>query len=210
MGQTMMQVMPTGSMRTNCYFIYDDDTKKLLLADPAGEADRLMRLIAERGLKPMAILLTHGHFDHIGAVKEIREAYDIPVYCLKEEEEILENMTYNLSAWLGEGFTVKPDVLLSDGEELTLAGMAIQVLATPGHTKGSCCYYFEGDRFLLSGDTLFLESYGRTDFPTGSMSELARSVRDKLFVLSEETPVYPGHGEATTIGHEKKFNPLAG
>lgn len=209
MGQTMMQMVPAGSMRTNCYFIYDDDTKEMLLVDPAGEADKLKLLITEHGLKPVAILLTHGHFDHIGAVDEIREAYGIPVYCHEAEKQILENVEYNLSTWMGAGFTVKPDELVQDGQELTLAGFNIKVIATPGHTKGSCCYYFKEDGFLISGDTLFQESYGRTDFPTGSMSELARSIREKLFILPEETPVYSGHGEPTTIAHEKRYNPLA-
>lgn len=208
MGQTMMQIVPAGSMRTNCYFIYDDDTKELIIADPAGEADRLKGMIAEHGLKPQAILLTHGHFDHIGAVDAIRKAYGIPAYCLEEEKEILENTEYNLSAWMGEGFAVKPDRLLTDEQELILAGFSIRVIATPGHTKGSCCYYFKEDGFLLSGDTLFLESYGRTDFPTGSMSELARSIKEKLFALPEETPVYSGHGDPTTIEHEKRYNPI--
>ncbi len=208
MGQTMMQMVPAGSMRTNCYFIYDDDTKEMLLVDPAGEADKLTRLITEHGLKPVAILLTHGHFDHIGAVDEIRGAYGIPVYCHEAEKQILENVEYNLSTWMGAGFTVKPDEFLTDGQEITLAGFSIKVIATPGHTKGSCCYYFVEDGFLISGDTLFQESYGRTDFPTGSMSELARSIREKLFVLPEETPVYSGHGEPTTIAHEKRYNPI--
>lgn len=208
MGQTMMQIVPAGSMRTNCYFIYDDDTKELIIADPAGEADRLKSMVAERGLKPQAILLTHGHFDHIGAVDEIRKAYGIPAYCLDAEKEILENTEYNLSAWMGESFAVKPDRLLTDKQELVLAGFSIRVIATPGHTKGSCCYYFKEDGFLLSGDTLFLESYGRTDFPTGSMSELACSIKEKLFALPEETPVYSGHGDPTTIEHEKRYNPI--
>ena len=208
MGRTMMQMVPAGSMRTNCYFIYDDDTKEMLLVDPAGEADKLTRLITEHGLKPVAILLTHGHFDHIGAVDEIRKAYEIPVYCHEAEKQILENAAYNLSTWMGTGFTVKPDKLLQDGEEIRLAGFSIKVIVTPGHTKGSCCYYFVEDGFLISGDTLFQESYGRTDFPTGSMSELARSIKEKLFVLPDETPVYSGHGEPTTIAHEKRYNPI--
>lgn len=217
MGQTMMQMIPAGSMPANCYFIYDDDTKELLIADPAGDADKLKQRITEYGLKPVAILLTHGHFDHIGAVDELRAEYGIKVYCMEEEKEVLENVAYNLSTWMGEGFTVKPDVLLTDGQELVLAGMRIRVIATPGHTRGSCCYYFEQEEkehqphpgdFLLSGDTLFAESYGRTDFPTGSMSQLTRSIKEKLFVLPDETPVYTGHGEPTSIEHEKRYNPI--
>ena len=97
---------------------------------------------------------------------------------------------------------------MKDGEEISIAGMTCKILATPGHTKGSCCYYFENDKILLSGDTLFQESVGRTDLPTGSMSALVRSVREKLMPLPEDVKVYPGHGEATSIGHEKKYNPF--
>lgn len=210
MGQTLMQRVPAGAMRTNCYFIYDEISKETLIIDPADEAERLCSLITEQELKPVAILLTHGHFDHIGAVQKLRTKYRTQVYCLDKEQEILESDGKNLSSVFGYGFTVKPDKLLVDGQKLTLAGLSIEVMATPGHTQGSCCYYFPEDRFLISGDTLFEESYGRTDFPTGSESALVRSIREKLFALPEETPVYAGHGEPTTIGHEKRFNPVAG
>lgn len=209
MGQTFMQRILAGAMRTNCYFIYDEDTKETLIVDPADEAEKLGRLLEEKGLKPQAILLTHGHFDHIGAVDALREKYHAEVYCLAEEKEILENTEYNLSGLFAAGFTVKPDHLLSDGQELTLAGFPIRVIATPGHTKGSCCYYFTEDQFLISGDTLFEESVGRSDFPTGSASALVRSIQEKLYLLPDDTPVYSGHGEMTTIEHEKRCNPFA-
>lgn len=103
---------------------------------------------------------------------------------------------------------VKADVYVKDGEEITIAGMTFRLIATPGHTKGSCCYYFEEDKLLISGDTLFQESVGRTDLPTGSMSTLVRSVKEKLLSLPEDVKVYPGHGEATSIGYEKAYNPF--
>lgn len=208
MGQTLIQRVLAGAMRTNCYLVYDEITKEALVADPADEAEKLERLLAEKGLKLRAILLTHGHFDHIGAAAALRENYHADIYCLHEEAEILENPEWNLSALFAAGFTVKPDSLLEDGQELFLAGFPIRVIATPGHTKGSCCYYFTEDKFLLSGDTLFEESVGRTDFPTGSTSDLVRSVQEKLYLLPDDTPVYPGHGEMTTIGHEKQCNPF--
>ena len=105
---------------------------------------------------------------------------------------------------------VSADVYVKDGDEITIAGMDFRVIATPGHTAGGCCYYFKEVGFLLSGDTLFAESVGRTDFPTGSMSELVRSIKEKLFLLPDDTKVYPGHGESTTIGHEKEYNPFCG
>ena len=126
-----------------------------------------------------------------------------------EEEKILcEDAVTNVSDQVGRPYTVSPDRYLKDGEELTIADMTCKLIATPGHTVGSCCYYFKEADILIAGDTLFQDSVGRTDLATGSMSALVRSVRDKLFVLPEETKVYPGHGEATTIGHEKKYNPF--
>ena len=104
---------------------------------------------------------------------------------------------------------VVPDVLFRDGEEFTLLGITGKVIATPGHTGGSCCYYFEEAGILIAGDTLFAESVGRTDLATGSMSALSRSIKERLFALPDETKVYPGHGESTTIGHEKQYNPFA-
>ena len=108
----------------------------------------------------------------------------------------------------GRPYTVTPDEYLKDGQELTLAGIHFQVIATPGHTIGSCCYYFPEAGFLVSGDTLFAESVGRTDFPTGSMSSIVRSIKEKLYVLPGETKVYPGHGDSTTIEHEMRYNPF--
>ena len=99
---------------------------------------------------------------------------------------------------------------VNDGEKITLAGMTFEVIATPGHTEGGCCYYFEEAGILVCGDTLFLESVGRTDFPTGSMGTLVRSIKEKLFILPDETVAYPGHGDSTTIGHEKKYNAFLG
>ena len=210
MGQILIQRILAGALRTNCYLIYDAETKKALLVDPAEEAHKISRIVDEGGFVPEAILLTHGHFDHIGAVEELRERYHCLVYCLEEEKEVLENAGYNLSAMFADSFTVTPDILVKDEQRLIISEFSIQVIATPGHTKGSCCYYFPEDRFLISGDTLFEESVGRTDFPTGSTSALVRSIREKLFVLPSDTTVYSGHGEPTTIEHEKKYNPVAG
>jgi glyoxylase-like metal-dependent hydrolase (beta-lactamase superfamily II) len=116
----------------------------------------------------------------------------------------------NVSKAMKRPCSLEADVYLKDGETMDIAGMHFRVITTPGHTAGSCCYYFEEAGFLLCGDTLFLESVGRTDFPTGSMSDLVRSAKEKLFLLPDDTKVYPGHGDATTIGHEKKYNPFLG
>lgn len=208
MGKLKIERMTLGSMATNCYLIRNEDTKELLIVDPADWADRIMKRIRELDGIPMAILLTHGHFDHIGAAEKLRDAYEIPIYALQEEAEVLASEQLNLSGMFGKPMTLTPDVLLKDGQKLKLLGEEILVLHTPGHTQGGACYYFAGEQMLLSGDTLFCGSVGRSDFPTGSMSVLVRSIREKLFALPEETRVYPGHDEETSIGDEKRYNPF--
>ena len=155
-----------------------------------------------------AIYLTHGHFDHIEGCNELKKLSGVKIYALDEEADICRDVNLNLSEGFGMAYRVEPDGYVHDGDVCKEAGMTFLVIATPGHTKGSCAYYFEEEGFLIGGDTLFLESVGRTDFPTGSMSELVRSVKEKLFVLPDEVKVFSGHGEATTIGHEKKYNPF--
>ncbi len=156
--------------------------------------------------------MTHGHFDHIWGCKELCRAAngEAKVYACAAERELLSDAHKNVSEQAGRACTLQADVYVNDGEEITLAGISFKVIATPGHTEGGCCYYFEEAGILVSGDTLFLESVGRTDFPTGSMGTLVRSIKEKLFVLPDETLVYPGHGDSTTIGHEKKYNAFLG
>lgn len=206
MKKTVIERILAGPVRTNCYLLYNEETRVCLIFDPADEADKIKRRITELELKPCAILLTHGHFDHIHAADELRKEYSVSVFCHAEEKEIMESAGLNLSEMFGAPFTVTPDISCLDGEELSLAEWKLRVLHTPGHTKGSCCYYIEDERILISGDTLFEESVGRTDFPTGSGAVLARSIREKLYTLPAETCVYPGHEGTTTIEHEKAHN----
>lgn len=197
-----------GICQTNCYFVYEEGKNKVLLFDPADQGGYIYDKLTEKGFTVEAILLTHGHFDHIWGVEELKERAGAKVYAYEGEKEVCENASVNRSANAGRACTVKADVYVKDGEEISAAGMTCQLIATPGHTKGSCCYYFEDDKILLSGDTLFQESVGRTDLPTGSMSALVRSIREKLMTLPGDVKVYPGHGEATSIDHEKKYNPF--
>ena len=141
-------------------------------------------------------------------MEKLKELSGAKVYAYEGEKEVCESASVNVSKNAGRACEIKADEYIRDGEEITVAGISCQLLATPGHTKGSCCYYFEKDKLLISGDTLFQESVGRTDLPTGSMSSLVRSVREKLMILPEDVKVYPGHGESTTIGHEKELNPF--
>lgn len=197
-----------GMVGTNVYLIVHTDTKEAILIDPADAADRIKADIEALGVRLAGILLTHGHFDHIWGLEELREKSGAKVYACETEKALCNDARLNVSAGVGRACTVDADVYVKDGEEITISGITCRLIATPGHTQGSCCYYFAGGGFLVSGDTLFAESVGRTDLPTGNMSSLVRSIQERLFVLPDETKVYPGHGEATEIGHEKRYNPF--
>ena len=208
MGNIKIGRMVLGMCQTNCYFVYREGSSKVIFIDPADYGEQIFKAMKDNGFEVAAILLTHGHFDHIWGCSRLRQLTSAPVYAYEGEEKVLLSADLNVSADAGRACTVKANTLLKDGEEVTVEGMTFKLIATPGHTQGSCCYYFEEANMLISGDTLFEESVGRTDLPTGSMSTLVRSVKDKLFVLPEDTVVYPGHGDATTIEHEKKYNPF--
>ena len=200
--------LTVGMVMTNCYIGYNDDTREAFIVDPGDDARRISRAVREQKLNVKGILLTHGHFDHIWGTGELREAAGVKLYALDAEKTVCEDAHNNVSEMTGRPCTVEADEYLRDGQELTLADSRFRVIATPGHTIGSCCYYFPEAGFLVSGDTLFAESVGRTDFPTGSMSSLVRSIKEKLYVLPGETRVYPGHGDSTTIEHEMQYNPF--
>ena len=200
-----------GAVSTNVYFLINEETKEVLLVDPADEAKLIIRYLDGEVLKPAAILLTHGHFDHILAAAPLREHYHIDIYCHEEENPLLEDPLMNSSALFDSRhpYSLSPDHTLKDGDELTLAGFPFRVLHTPGHTAGSCCFYFPEEGILFSGDTLFYGSYGRTDLPTGDDRQMEASVNRLLDELPPKTTVFPGHGPKTQIGFEKKYNPLA-
>jgi glyoxylase-like metal-dependent hydrolase (beta-lactamase superfamily II) len=196
-----------GPVQTNCYFAINDETKELLIVDPGDNAAALAERVRGEGGKPVAILLTHGHFDHATAADALAKEFGIKIYAHEQEKETLADPKVNVSWMVGASNVFRADEFLTDEQELDLAGFHIRVLHTPGHTKGGCCYYLPYEEVVFSGDTLFCTSVGRSDLPGGSMSELVRSIKEKLMVLPERTTVYPGHGDVTTIENERMYNP---
>lgn len=198
-----------GMLGTNCWFLQNPEDGAMLIVDPAASPEKIFSQITKMGGTPKAILLTHGHYDHMLAADEIRDRYQIPVYAHEKEQEVLKDAHKNLSALWSSPYTMEADRTVREGEVLSAAGYEIQVLHTPGHTQGSVCYYLPEQKLLMSGDTLFCGSYGRYDFPTSSGRDLAASVRRLLKELPEDVKVCPGHNESTEIGYEKRYNPLA-
>lgn len=194
--------------QTNCYLAGDSETKDIFVIDPGGDARKILEKIARGGLKVSAILLTHGHFDHILAAKPLQDELEAPLCMGEKEAEFLTDGSKNLVSMMGLPYQPpRLDRVLREGDTVSAGGFTLNVLDTPGHTAGGVCYV---GGVVFSGDTLFYESVGRTDFPTGDFSVLRRSLL-KLAALPDSYEVYPGHGPATSIGHEKQCNPyLAG
>ncbi len=196
--------MVLGSVKTNTYLVYSEDGEGVII-DPADSADIIKTEVSNLSINIKGIILTHGHFDHIGAANELRSHYNVKIYAHEKEEIILESGSNNLSFMSGERFTIEADRYLKDDARFELAGFDIMLIYTPGHTIGSACYLISKDdeKVLMSGDTLFLDSHGRFDFPTGSYPMIISSIKEKLLKLDDDLDVYPGHNEQTTIGNEK-------
>lgn len=199
-----------GGVGTNCYIVRKKDSDACVVIDPGDSGRELANFITENGLKLEDILLTHGHFDHIMGVTGLMAQAGGRLCALEEERALLEDAGLNLSGMTGGAVSLQADVFLRDGQVYEAAGMKFTVIYTPGHTKGSCCYYMEKEGLLFSGDTLFLESVGRTDLPTGNSSAILTSLREKVLTLPPEVKVFPGHGPETRIGYERENNPYAG
>lgn len=200
--------MVVGPVSTNCYFLINEELREAVIVDPGDQAQRIQAYLAKEELRPVAILLTHGHFDHMMAAEALGDVYQIPVYAAEKEKTLLNNSALNLAkGFIRADYTMDADIYCKEGDELSLAGCIIKVFETPGHTPGGCCYYIPSENILFSGDTLFYRSIGRTDFPGGSFAELRKSIKEKLYVLPENTSCYCGHGEVTRIGEEKEHNP---
>ena len=197
-----------GILGANCYLLINEETKDTVVVDPGGHSKKFTAYIEEEKLNLVAILLTHGHFDHITAVEAVKEKYHIPVYACRQEEEMLREPEINMTAHCGRDCSIAPDVFLEDLDVVKIAGFSVQMIHTPGHTKGSCCYYLKDEAVLFSGDTVFYGSVGRTDFPGGSTAQIVQSLHKLVDSLPEETEVFPGHDVSTSIGYEKRYNPF--
>ena len=198
-----------GPIGTNCYLLINEKTKEAVIVDPASCPDYTMNYIKTEEIKLKAVLLTHAHFDHIMGLSDVMEDIKVPVYVEEADLPMMMDGESNLSSgYMRGGYQFADAVPVRDGQQLQIAGFQFRVIHTPGHTPGGCCYYMEQEDVLFSGDTLFRTSVGRSDFPGGSASALVRSVKEKLLILPEETHVYPGHMEETTIGYEKRHNPF--
>mgnify|MGYP001210803123 CR=1 FL=1 len=201
--------LPLGPIQTNCYLLWNSE-KDCIIFDPGGESEKLMAFIDDKGLHPLAVLLTHAHFDHIGALDAVRDVYQIPAYVHENEADWLPDPGMNGSHLfrMGEVTARSAEKLLTGEGDLKIGPFRFRVLETPGHSPGSVSYRLHGTNALFSGDALFAGSIGRTDLPGGNHAQLIESIRTKLLVLDTDTTVLPGHGPATTIGEEAALNPF--
>lgn len=201
------EVPVKGYFEENCFFYIDDQTKHGFIIDPGAQAQGLLELIRDNGWIIEKILLTHGHFDHIGAVDELRSALDIPVMAYKTSDAYLLDARRNLSALCGPAILVKNVTYLTDGDIIHLEAnpvFSLRVLYTPGHTTDSVVFYSQQDRVAFVGDTIFKGSIGNYQYPGGNLRDMQRSILDRIFTLPDETTICSGHSEQTTVGAEKR------
>ena len=201
--------LPSGALQANTYLAVDEKTNEGFIVDPGGYNKVLTKEVRDNDVKIKYIILTHGHSDHICGVNEHKAEFpDAKIVAYKDEEAMLENPNLNQSPGFGVPYSTKADILVSDGDELKVGDITLKFIHTPGHTEGGMCIYVEEAKALFSGDTLFRQSIGRTDFPGGSYKEIMDSIRKKLFLLPDDTNVFPGHMGTTSIGFEKENNPF--
>jgi len=203
--QYFLETFEVGPLQVNCYLLGCEKTRAAVIIDPAGDASIIREAIERRRARVTAILLTHGHYDHLGAVSEIKAYCHAPIMIHHLDADCLTNPMLNLSALTGDNLVCPPaDRLLEEGDTVDFGELCLKVLHTPGHTRGSASFVF--DHFVFGGDLIFYGSIGRVDLPGGSLDEIQRSIVRKIYTLPDSFTVYPGHGEPTTVGFEKKNN----
>lgn len=201
--------LPSGALQANTYLAVDEKTNEGFIVDPGGYNKVLTKEVRDNDVNIKYIILTHGHSDHICGVNEHKAEFpDAKIVAYKDEEAMLENPNLNQSPGFGVPYSTKADILVSDGDELKVGDVTLKFIHTPGHTEGGMCIYVKEAKALFSGDTLFRQSIGRTDFPGGSYKEIMDSICKKLFLLPDDTNVFPGHMGTTSIGFEKENNPF--
>jgi hydroxyacylglutathione hydrolase len=203
------EILPVGPLRCNCSIIGDETTHEAMVIDPGDNIDEVLALIRKHNLQVKQIVITHAHIDHVGGAMKLRAATGAPIL-LNQNDYALLKMLDVQATWIGvaDPGKVEIDRSISTGETVTAGQHTAQILHTPGHTEGSICLYFEAEKKLIAGDTLFAGSIGRTDLPGGSTQKIMRSLHDTVLALPDETVVVPGHGESTTIGEERETNPF--
>jgi glyoxylase-like metal-dependent hydrolase (beta-lactamase superfamily II) len=203
------EIIPVGMLQCNCSIFGDEQTREALVVDPGDEITRILQVLKRHGLTVKGIVITHAHIDHIGGAQKLKKATGAPVYMNPNDAE-LQKMMEMQAGWLGieTPDAVEIDAPAMDGGKLVVGATEFHVLHTPGHTQGSISLWIPSEGKLVAGDTLFRDSIGRTDLPGGDSRQILRSIHEKLLPLPEETVVIPGHGEKTTLGREKQFNPF--
>lgn len=203
----IIRTMPVGPLQANCFIVGCEVTRQAAVIDPGGDADKILLALAKDKLTLKAIINTHGHFDHVSANKALKKASGADLMIHPEDAPMLAQLAKGAAMWgMRSEDSPEPDRLLQDGDTVTVGQIQFKVLHTPGHTPGGISLH--ADKAVFVGDTLFAGSIGRTDFPGGDFDTLIRSIHTKLFTLPDDTAVYTGHMEATTIGKEKKYNPF--
>jgi glyoxylase-like metal-dependent hydrolase (beta-lactamase superfamily II) len=203
------EILPVGPLQCNCSIIGDEATREAMVIDPGDNIDDVLALIGKHNLQVKQIVITHAHIDHVGGAMKLRAATGAPIL-LNQNDYALLNMLDMQAAWIGVAppGKVEIDRSVSAGETVSAGSHTAQILHTPGHTEGSICLYFEPEKKLIAGDTLFAGSIGRTDLPGGSTQKIMQSLHNIVLALPDETMVIPGHGELTTIGQERESNPF--
>lgn len=199
--------MAAGVYAANCYIVYSKETMEGVIVDPGGDVDDILKLVGEKDIKIVGIVLTHGHADHIGGVPELKEKLGVDVMIHEADAEMLADAGINLSSQMPMNtVAVKADRILQDGDIIKIGHGEMLVIHTPGHTRGGISLKVEDN--ILTGDTLFQGSIGRTDLHGGDLNTILKSIKEKIFAYDRETNIYPGHGAPTNIATEERFNPF--